>query len=63
MLSPLSHTPGLLEFGDTYVAIVCARDIFSADSSEFDEGIEGIGVGDDSLCVGASSVEDIVDTS
>ena len=64
MLSPLPHTPGLLlEFGDPYVAIICARDFFSADSSEFDEGVEGVGVGDGALCVGASSVEDIVDTS
>ena len=31
--------------------------------SEFDEGAEGVGVGDDALCVGASSVDDIVDTS
>ena len=65
MFSPLPHTPGLLlEYDDPYVAIICARDFFSADSSEFDEGAEGVGVGDGALlCVGASSVEDIVDTS
>jgi hypothetical protein len=64
VFSPLPHTPGLLlEFGDPYVAIICARDFFSADSSEFDEGAEGVGVGDGALCVGASSVDDITDTS
>ena len=64
MFSPLPHTPGLLlEFGDPYVAIICARDFFSADSSEFDEGAEGVSVGDGTLCVGASSVHDTVDTS
>ena len=64
MFSPLPHTPGLLlEYDDPYVAIICARDFFSANSSEFDEGVEGVGVGDGALCVGASSVEDIVDTS
>ena len=40
MFSPLPHTPGLLlEYDDPYVAIICARDFFSADSSEFDEGV------------------------
>ena len=53
----------LLDPGDPYVAIICARDFFSADSSEFDEGVEGVGVGDGALCVGASSVDDIVDNS
>ena len=38
VFSPLPHAPGLLEFGDAHIAIVCARDFFSADSSEFDEG-------------------------
>ena len=61
---PFPHTSGLLlEFGDPYVAIICARDFFSADSSEFDEGAEGVSVGDGALCVGASSAEDIIDTS
>ena len=64
VLSLLSHAPGLLlEFGDPHVAIICARDFFSADSSEFDEGVEGATIGDGALCVGASSVDDIVDTS
>jgi len=64
VLSPFPHTPGLLlELGDPYVAIICARDFFSADSSKFDECVEGVGVGDGALCVGASSVEDVVDTS
>ena len=36
---------------------------FSADSSEFDEGVEGVSAGDGALCVGASSVDDIIDTS
>ena len=64
MFSPLPHTPGLLlEFDDPYVAIICARDFFSAGLSEFDEGAEGVGVGDGALCVGASSVDDTVDTS
>ena len=64
MLSPLPHTPGLLlDPGDPYVAMICARDFFSADSSEFDEGVKGVGVGDGALCVSASSVDDIVDTS
>ena len=64
MLSPLTHTPGmLLAFVDPYVAIICARDFFSADSSEFDEGAEGVSVGDGALCAGALSVDDITDTS
>ena len=64
VLSTSPHTPGLLlDPGDPYVAIICARDSFSADSSEFDEGVEGVGVGDGALCVGASSAEDMVDTS
>jgi hypothetical protein len=46
----------LLEFGDPYVAIICARDFFSADPSEFDEGVvEGVGVGDGALCVGVTT--------
>ena len=50
--------------GDPYVAIICARGFFSADSNEFDEGVEGVeGVGDSVQCVGASSVEAIVDAS
>ena len=53
----------LLEYDDPYVAIICASAFFSADSSEFDEGAEGVSVGDGALCVGASSVEGIVDTS
>ena len=65
MFSPLPHTAGLLlEFDEMYVAIICARDFCSADSdAEFVEGVEGVGVGDGALCVGASSVEDIVETS
>ena len=64
MLSPLPHTPRLLlDPGDPYVANICARDFFSADSSGFDEGVEGVGVGDGAQCVGASSVEDILGTS
>ena len=57
VLSPLLHTPGLLlDPGDPYVAIICARDFLSADSSEFDEDVEGVGVGDGAQCVGASSL-------
>ena len=64
VFSPLPHTPWLLlEYNDPYVAIICARDFFSADSSEFDEGVEGVGVGDGAQCVSASSVEGIVYTS
>ena len=47
-----------------YVAIICARDFCCADSdAEFVEGVEGVSVGDGALCVGASSVDDITDTS
>ena len=54
----------LLEFDEMYVAIICARDFCSADSdAEFVEGVEGVSVGDGALCVGASSVDDITDTS
>ena len=65
VLSPWPHTPGLLlDFGDPYVAIICARDFCSAaDSSEFVEGVEGVGVGEGALCVSASSLEDMIDTS
>ena len=66
MFSPLPHTPGLLlEVGDPYVAIICARDFCSASAelSEFVEGVEGVGVGEGALCVSASSLEDMVDTS
>ena len=62
-IAPYTRVAGSRRCVPRYVAIVCARYIFSADPSELVEGVEGVGVGGGALCVSASSIEDILDTS